>query len=112
MTAFAKRLPPPDLPIVLCDGFWVEVIHWGKASGLPHNGGYLRATDAHGGKTKIIEVYAPGRDAGLESDVQDVFIRSLQALPRGLAVENEKGERFFVDVRMGTARRLEQGGNP
>lgn len=95
----AKRVGPPDVEPVTIDGVRYEAVHWGRERGLGQNGGYLEAVDAASGASLwLLQVYAIDYDPDLEEDVQDVFIETLKAGPRGtLKVVDERGRRYAVD---------------
>jgi hypothetical protein len=63
-------------------------------------GGILTAHDAKTGAILwSVKVYDNKRKPGLEGDVQDVFFRSMAFDSKGrLVIENERGQRFAVDV--------------
>ena len=64
-------------------------------------GGILTATDARKGKLLwSLKVYDNVRRPGLEGDVQDVFFTQMAFDAQGrLVIENERGQRFAVDVQ-------------
>ena len=64
-------------------------------------GGILTATDARKGKLLwSLKVYDNVRQSGLEGDVQDVFFTQMAFDAQGrLVIENERGQRFAVDVQ-------------
>lgn len=97
----ASRGPPkPVAPLVL-DGIRYDPA-LGDARHLPTNS--IAAFDAATGEALWrVEVY-PQRYAavpGLETDVQNVFIRSIEADPRGgaLRVSDERGRRYRLDLK-------------
>ena len=64
-------------------------------------GGILTASDARkGGMLWSLKVYDNARRPGLEGDAQDVFFSHMAFDARGrLVIENERGQRFAVDVQ-------------
>lgn len=96
-----KRVGPPDVAPVVLGNVRYEVIHWGRERGLEQNGGYVAALDATSGKELwIAKIYAVEYKPKLETDVQDVFIKSLTAAPdgRSLLITNENNQHFVLDV--------------
>lgn len=96
-----KRVSPPDVRPVTLDGVRYEALHWGRARGLAQNGGYLLATDVVSGRALwTARVYAIDYLPQLETDVQDIFIRSLDVAAGGreLRVVDERGRCFGFDV--------------
>jgi hypothetical protein len=105
--AWAKRAAPADVPPVVIGDVRIEALHWGRAEGLPHNGGYIAAFDsASGRKLWKLKVYGVAYQRGRETDVQDVFIRSMtETAPGQLLIIDEKGRRYRVDVKARTVTR-------
>jgi len=96
----AKRVAPPEVPPVQIGKVRYEVLHWGRKRGLPQNGGYIVACDAASGEELwTLQVYQTVIDAGLETDVQEVFIESMKKSLLGgkLKLRDELGRRFLVD---------------
>jgi hypothetical protein len=91
-------IPEPE-PVVL-GGTRYEALPWGKARGLPQNGGYLVAIDEANGQEKwLLQVYRVSYDRDMEPDKLDVFIsRITPESDRELRIENERGEVYRVDV--------------
>jgi hypothetical protein len=105
----AKRVGPPKVAPVTIGNLRIEAIHWGKDRDLGQNGGYIAAFDRAGGKELwTLRVYEITYDPHLESDVQDVFIKSMSKALFGnkLKIADERGRRYIVDVaaRSVTAR--------
>jgi hypothetical protein len=98
----AKRLAPPTLPAVTLHGVRYEQAPLVPDDGTRQRTGWL---DAYRGTSQAqlwrVRVYALKIDPKLEDDVQDVFFRSRVASPDGreILIENERGERFALDVR-------------
>ena len=98
----AKRVGPKEVKPVTKDGVRHEAIHSGKEKGLGENGGFIRAVDGKTGKELwTLEVYRTEYDKEKEEDVQDVFITKISASLFGgkLKIENERGEKFEVDLK-------------
>src|SRR5438270_558113 len=96
-----KRSGPDPVDPVRSGGIRYEAVPWGKARGLDQNGGYVAAIDeASGRQLWIRRIYRIRYDRGREGDKQDVFITGLTLLPaaRALAIENERGERYRLDL--------------
>src|SRR6266496_104094 len=101
MPGQAKRLAPDPVAPVSFEGRRYEAIAFGKARGLGQNGGYVAAIDAASGREVWVQrIYRIRYDRRLEGDKQDVFITGLTLLPaaRALAIENERGERYRLDL--------------
>lgn len=104
-----KRVGPPDVAPVQIGPLRFEAVHWGRERGLQQNGGVIAAIDAATGKEQwTLEVYHIDYHPKLETDVQDLFIESLEAAPDGrhLLVKDEKGRRFEVDIAARRVRAL------
>ncbi|HEY0714058.1 MAG TPA: hypothetical protein VGF45_15365, partial [Polyangia bacterium] len=70
-------------------------------------GRHVQAVDKKSGKPLWLrEVYRVKVDPQLEGDVQDVFITGLRVRGRKLIVENERKERFEMDLASGRVRAL------
>jgi hypothetical protein len=96
----AKRLPPKDVAPVTVGGIRIEVIHWGKDRGYEQNGGYIAAYDPASGKELwTLKVYNVAYDPDLESDVQDVFIKSMAKswFGKKLKITDERNGKYVVD---------------
>lgn len=99
-----KRTPPEPVEPVTHKGMRYEAVHWGKSRGLEQNGGYVAVVDARSGEElRLLRVYRVAYDDDLEPDKQDVFITRLARRigSNQLTVENERGERYRVDLRTG-----------
>jgi hypothetical protein len=105
----AKRVGPPKVDPVVIDNLRIEVLHWGMERGLGQNGGYIaafdRSTDA---ELWILKVYDVHYDPKMESDVQDVFIKSMSKslFGRRIKITDERGRRHHVDIE---SRTVQQG---
>lgn len=105
-TTLAKRGGPQDVEPVIYDGVKYVAVHWGFVRKLEQNGGYVEAFDQRTGKQLWrIRVYMITYD-GREKDVQDVFITKLGIEQGRLIVTNEKGEKFSVDLKMKTVKKI------
>lgn len=94
------EIPPP--PHVDHAGIRYQAVPWGKARGLPQNGGYVAAVDKRtGAELWILKVYQVPYDRDMEGDKLDVFITNLTLDPARdtLRVENERGEVYSVDLK-------------
>jgi hypothetical protein len=91
---------PEPLPVSHA-GIRYQVLIWGRARGLPQNGGYVVAIDEKSGKEIwLTQIYKNVDDGDKEQDKQDVFIvsLSLDAGKQELKIENERGQTFFLDL--------------
>lgn len=95
-----KRVGPPTVTPVTLDGVRYEALHWGRERGLGQNGGYVLAFDAASNQELwTARIYAIDYVPKLETDVQDIFIRTLEAGANGqLLVTDERGRRFTLDI--------------
>ncbi len=101
-----KRAGPPDVKPVQIGTMRFEAVHWGRDRGMGQNGGMIAAVDVKTGKEQwVLKVYQIDYDPQEESDVQDIFIKSLEATPDGrhLLVKDERGRSFEVNI---TERRV------
>jgi outer membrane protein assembly factor BamB len=97
--AYAKRGAPPDVPPIAVNGIEYSAPHWGRTSGKQQNGGYIEARDLKTGKLLWeLRIYEIKYDPELETDVQDVFITSMQLADGKVYVANEAGDKFVVDL--------------
>jgi len=97
-----KRSGPDPVEPVSFGGIRYEAMQWGKARGLEQNGGYVAAIDeATGRELWVQRIYRIRYDRDTEGDKQDVFITGLTLTPgtRTLAIENERGARYRLDLR-------------
>lgn len=104
-TLMAKRLGPKDVPAVTIDNLRFEVIHWGKDRGFAQNGGYIAAFDkTTGEEVWALKIYDIVYDPDLESDVQDLFIKSMKKSWFGnkLKITDERGRKYTVDTNTRT----------
>lgn len=105
----AKRAGPDDVAPVRLGDTRYEVVHWGLARGLAHNGGYIRAVDAATGRELwVLEVYRVEYEPKRERDVQDVFIETLRAGASGRTLEviDEDGRHYEIDPAARSVRAL------
>jgi hypothetical protein len=107
--SLAKRSAPKPVPSIRYKGIVYSVIHWSSENGTGQNGGYIEARDKRS-KKKIwgCVVYRIKKTAGLEGDVQDVFITNLRIdkKKRVLIVINEIGEIFHVNIKTRKVSRI------
>lgn len=95
--ASARRAPPADVPPVVSGGVRFEAPHFGNPCG--QSGGCVVARDdATGAQQWAVKVYCTSYSSGLERDVQDVFITALAMENGSVAVTDEKGRHFLIDV--------------
>lgn len=103
----SKRVGPPAVSPVTLDGVRYEALHWGRERGFGQNGGYLIAIDAASGEELwTARVYAVDYLQWLETDVQDIFIRSIEIASDGheLVIVDERLRRFAFDIARRWAR--------
>ena len=95
----ASRAPPtPVTPVVLDGVRYAPVL--GDIDRDGQFGGILGAFDASNRELWRLRVYENVRVPGLEGDVQDVFFHSMRMEGGRLLIENERNERFEVDLAM------------
>lgn len=98
-----KRSAPVQVEPVFFEGVRYEVLHWGRSRGLNQNGGYVVAVDEKGAvvRRKLIKVYDVVYSGDMEQDKLDVFITQLllDKEARALIVDNEKGEKYIIDLK-------------
>jgi len=93
--AFAKRLPPADVPPVVVGDVRYEAPHYQNPCG--QNGGCVVAYDNAGNTQLWAEtIYCVHYNPDLEQDVQDVFITSLVWEDGKLRIVNEKDQQFTL----------------
>ncbi len=104
----ADRNAPRRVPPVVRNGIRYEQNLGASEAEFGQVGGVLSARDAKTGALLwSLKVYDNKRRPKLEGDVQDVFFRSMVFDPQGrLVIENERGQRFAVDVGARTATPL------
>ena len=99
--ADAKRKAPAKVPTVRHGDTVFRVLHF-KFQNRHQNGGYLEAVSAKTGK-KLWHaiVYVVEYEEGLESDVQDCFIKTvvLDKKNNRLVITNEAAQRYYLDLR-------------
>jgi hypothetical protein len=107
----AKRRAPPKVPGVTLDGIRYEqtVLARNEADGGQRTGylaAYRGASDERLWRLRVYELHI---DPRLEGDVQDVYFKSMTAAKDGheLLIENERGDRFEVDVHTQTVHKLD-----
>lgn len=96
-----KRVGPPQVEPVTVGEVRYEALHWGRERGLEQNGGYVVAVDASSGRQLwTARIYRIEYVPKLETDVQDIFIRSIEPSANGreLLVTDERGRRFVLDL--------------
>lgn len=92
----------PEAVSLSLHGVRYQAVQWGKARGLPQNGGYISAVDEKTGvELWLVQVYQIKYDPGLEGDVQDVFIRKISVGKdeNTLLIENDKRETFSLNLK-------------
>jgi hypothetical protein len=109
----AKRLPPPDVKPVTAAGVEYRAAHeryyeGAKPAGLRN---FVEAREAKTGKVLWrVTVYEIKYQAGLETDVQDVYITALELdAAGGLLVRTEGKDRYRIDLGKRTATLVRSG---
>lgn len=97
----AKRQAPSEIKPLIRQGIEYSVPHFSVfAEGMKHNGGYVEAKNL---KTKkrvwMKEIYPVVYDKNLESDVQDIFITSMQLKGRNLIIIDDYGRDYKVLIK-------------
>ena len=102
--AMAKRVAPPEVKPLVHQGVTYRAGHARDARG---NRGTVEAVEVSTGKRLwIVTVYEIPYKAGLETDVQDVFIKSLAIDGGCLRVTDERGKSYCVELETGAVHRL------
>lgn len=102
--ALAKRVAPPEVKPLVHQGVTYRAGHARDPHG---NRGTVEAVDASTGKRLwIVTVYDIPYKAGLETDVQDVFIKSLAIDDGCLRVTDERGKSYCVERETGAVHRV------
>lgn len=102
----ASRGPPPKVAPVVHAGVRYAQLIGALVEGLAP-GGYVVATEVESGKQLwISRLYETRIDPNLETDVQVIFFKSmrLDAEHGVLAVEDERGRKYRVDLADGEVR--------
>jgi hypothetical protein len=94
--AAAKRAAPFVVAPVVKNGIRYEAPHFGNPCG--QNGGCVVAVDGSGAQLWDVKVYCTHYDSAKERDVQDVFITGLSLEGDSLAVSDEQGRHFSIDL--------------
>lgn len=95
--AWAKRLPPAEVPAVTDGTLRYEAPH--HVDPCSQSGGCVVARDAVTGEQRwVVQLYVTVYDPFLERDVQDVYISSLTLTDGVLSVLDEKGRRFDIST--------------
>jgi hypothetical protein len=100
MNISGDRNAPLTVPPVVRSGVRFEQDLDSSLSGFGQLGGVLSAFDAATHQRLwSLKIYDNRRLAHLEGDAQDVFFKTMNFDSSGrLAIENERGERFVVDI--------------
>ena len=109
---FAKRPAPVSVEPVHHNNIVYSAPHWSSQNGTNQNGGVIRATEKTTGKLLWqVTVYNTSYQQGLERDVQDVFIKSIELVSRqnALKVTNELGHVFQVNLSTKQVQQIESG---
>jgi len=110
VTAAAKRVAPAEVKPVVHDGVSFRAGHSADKNG---NRGTVEAVDIQTGKRLwMVTVYEIAYQKGLETDVQDVFIKTLAIQGSCLLVTNEERATFCVDLKTHTVKKLAESTSP
>ena len=99
VTTSAKRAAPRAVAPVVADGIRY-------AAPVEAMGFVVAATPDTGKELWRVRIYEVRIDPNLERDVQDVFITSLSVRSDSLIIENERNERFSLDLSTHKVTRL------
>jgi hypothetical protein len=94
---------------VVHNGVRYTELRGSKGRGLPQNGGYIAAVDTATNKELwVVRVYEVAYDKDIEDDKRDVYITRLELRRSGerLLIENERQERFALNLKDRTIERL------
>lgn len=102
-----SRPPPPQVSPISHAGVRYEQVRNARALGGDQVTGYMAAVDEATGKQLwILKVYDNRPSPELEADVQLSYFKSMELQPGSdeIAVTNEAGRRFIVQLRERTVR--------
>jgi hypothetical protein len=106
--AYAKRGPAPHVPPLTFNGVRYSV-SGGHIENEPISRVVLKAVDINSGyQVWEATLYEIKLNAPLETDVQDVYVTSMQVVDDDLEVSNEAGDTIKVDLATGKV--IEGGG--
>jgi hypothetical protein len=106
---YGKRLAPKEVPPVVHEGVKYTATLTGISQTEPQNGGFVQAWDVRTQKLLWqVKVYRIKYDPNLESDVQDVFITSMEIKNSKLIVVNERNEQFEIDLKTHAVRSVQE----
>jgi hypothetical protein len=89
---WGKRMAPPTVAPVVHDG-----VEYRAPTGRM---GCVIACDPKDGREMWWrQIYVVVKEPGLEGDVQDVFIKSMQAVDGSLQIINERGDAYKMDLK-------------
>jgi len=105
----ASRPAPPAVPPVVRDGIRYEQVRNGHDAGLASLTGNLAAYDMTDNvRLWTLPVYATTLVPGMETDVQEVYFRTMAFGDDGmLEIVTERGARYRVDVERRTVTKVE-----
>jgi hypothetical protein len=96
-----KRRAPAAVPPVEINGVRYESVLSGATYGYQQDGGIVIALDAKNGSLLWSQrIYANSYSDDMESDKQDIFIKSMTPIKNGkyLLIINEHGERYELNL--------------
>ncbi|PWI34094.1 hypothetical protein DI392_07840 [Vibrio albus] len=97
-----SRKAPPDIsPVTSGDTRYEQVIN-AELLGKDQRTGFLAAYDKQTDERLwILKIYDTQQIENLESDVQDVFFKSMILLPDGnnISITNERNETYLVELK-------------
>ncbi len=103
-----SRPPPKAVDPLEKDGIKYEQLLSHSTSENKNRTGWLRATQSATNKELWVkQVYQYDIDSTLELDVQEIYFRSMvfDADATAILIENERGERYSVDLISGESTR-------
>ena len=105
-----SRPPPPRVPPISHGGVRYEQVKNATGLGFDQASGYLAAIDEKSGERLwVVKVYDNQPSPELEADVQETYFKSMELRPdqRVLAITNEAGARFLIDLETRAVRPAE-----
>jgi hypothetical protein len=107
--SMAKRVAPPELPSITHEGVSYSAVYVGVGRDEPVC--TVNAVDAKSGEQIWkTDLYHVRYDKFKETDVQDVWPRSMSIDGDDLRIENEKSQTFWLNLR--TGRHTDRKGSP
>ena len=101
MQSQAKRQAPQEIKPLIRNGVEYTAPHFAAfTEGMKHNGGYIEAKSIRTKKRMWLkEIYPVVYDQAVESDVQDIFIQSMQLKGKKLILKDDYGRVYKIAIK-------------